>query len=211
MSDVTMGSHRRTVGVRRGGRSARVVQSVIDAVVAELARSGYGALRVDDVAALAGVNKTTIYRRWPTKSELVGEALRSVAGHHEPVPDTGSLRGDLVELVQRALAFVRTDIGGAVSRFITLGEGCAEVDVLAAGLKEESFARRMRVIDRAKARGELPKDAPAQLILDAIFAPVFSRTLRFNEIVGEATVVSLVDLVVTGAERGGGRKGEGRM
>jgi len=192
--------------VRNGGRSARVVQSVLEAVVTQLARCGYAALRVDDVAAIAGVNKTTIYRRWPTKCELVGEALRSVAGHHEPVPDTGTLRGDLVELVRRALAFIRTDVGGAITRLITLGEAGTEIDVLAKGLKEESFARRLSVIERAKSRGELPKDVPANLILDAIFAPVFSRTLRFKEVVAGATVASLVDLVVTGAEHGGGRR-----
>ena len=91
------GLARRTVGARTGGRSERVVRDVLRATIDELARSGYAALRVDDVAARAGVNKTTVYRRWPTKTDLVAAAIRASAGQHEPVPDTGSARRDLVE------------------------------------------------------------------------------------------------------------------
>ena len=64
-------STRRTEGIRSRGRSARVVQEVLTATAEELGRSGYAALRIEDVAERAGVNKTTIYRRWPTKAALV--------------------------------------------------------------------------------------------------------------------------------------------
>src|SRR5689334_5086908 len=81
---------------RVGGRSERVVRDVLTAAVAELARVGYVALRVEDVAAGAGVNKTTVYRRWPTKAALVTAALRTT---DEPeLPETGALRQDLFEL-----------------------------------------------------------------------------------------------------------------
>ena len=61
--------------VRSGGRSARIVADVLRATAEELARVGYAALRMEEVARVAGVNKTTVYRRWPTKEDLVSAAL----------------------------------------------------------------------------------------------------------------------------------------
>src|SRR3984885_1261290 len=80
---------------RRGGRSARVVAEVLRATAEELARVGYAALRMEDVARAAGVNKTTVYRRWPTKMRLVAEAMRHERERRSVAPDTGSLREDL--------------------------------------------------------------------------------------------------------------------
>ena len=54
---------RRTANLRTGGRSERVVRDVLRAAMDELSKSGYGPMRVDEVAARAGVNKTTVYRR----------------------------------------------------------------------------------------------------------------------------------------------------
>jgi AcrR family transcriptional regulator len=195
---------RRTVGARVGGRSERVVRQVIRATVTELGRVGYGALRVDDVASKAGVNKTTVYRRWPTKAELVAAAIRAVSGIEEPLPDTGHLRGDLVELVSRVLAFIKTPEGRAITRLVTVEAGDPEVDRLSRSFRDEALSRRSRVIERAKARGELPQEVEPRLLLDAIFAPLTTRVLRFREQVDPATVTRLVDLVLTGAEHGGG-------
>src|SRR4051812_35901624 len=89
---------RRTENVRVQGRSARVVEAILQAVGEELGRVGYADLRIEDVATLSGVNKTTIYRRWPQKSELVTAAVERLT----PVPevyDTGSLRSDLLALL----------------------------------------------------------------------------------------------------------------
>src|SRR5262245_11470563 len=85
---------RRTEGKRVQGRSARVLESVLQAALEELGRVGYAALRIDDVAARSGVNKTTIYRRWPSKPELIAAVLEQVKA---PVTDfdTGSLEGDV--------------------------------------------------------------------------------------------------------------------
>ena len=59
-------------------RGEPVVQRVLDATIAEMARVGYRALRIEDVAARAGVNKTTVYRRWPEKGALLREALAAM-------------------------------------------------------------------------------------------------------------------------------------
>src|SRR5687768_17134081 len=94
-------STRRTAKVRVRGRAADVVARVMNATAHELGRAGYAALRIEDVAERSGVNKTTIYRRWPGKSDLVLEVInQQVAAALGQRPeglsfDTGTLRGDL--------------------------------------------------------------------------------------------------------------------
>lgn len=198
------GPTRRTMGARTGGRSERVVRDVMRATIDELARVGYGPLRVEDVAARAKVNKTTVYRRWPTKAELVRSAVLMLAGFGEPVPDTGAVRIDLLEMLRRAIAFLRRPESRAIARLVTLEAGDPDVERLARELRATSHARRSVVVERAKARGEIAEDVDAVLVLDAIFAPIMSRALRFGETVDDATLERLVDLVVTGAEHGGG-------
>ena len=96
-------------GIRTGGRSARVVDDVLKATAEQLGRMGYGALRVEEVATQSGVNKTTIYRRWPTKSLLVAAALRQ---HQvlEAAPDTGDLVRDLVSMFEASVCAFDTDV-----------------------------------------------------------------------------------------------------
>src|SRR6478736_4384126 len=110
---------RRTEGVRVKGRAARVVTDVLVATAEELSRVGYSALRVEDVATRSGVNKTTIYRRWPTKPDLVGAALRAVWESPE-VPDTGTLRGDFLASLAKTAAFAMTPIGRGLTRVIQI-------------------------------------------------------------------------------------------
>src|SRR5690242_19998564 len=86
---------------RTGGRSARVVARVLGTTLKRLGHEGFSRLRIEEIAAQAGVNKTTIYRRWPTRAELVVAALtRHAAPPH--VVETGHLEDDLLELFMTA-------------------------------------------------------------------------------------------------------------
>ncbi len=196
-------SARRTVGARTGGRSERVVRDVLRAAIDELGRTGYVALRVEDVAERAGVNKTTVYRRWPTKADLVAAAVSVVAGHNEAQPDTGSIRGDLIEVLQRSLAFVLTADGRALTRLIITEGNDPDVERIARKLRDRVLAQRTKLIERAQQRGELPADADAALIIDAIFTPVMTRVLRRGEAVDQQTASAFVDLVLDGAKHAG--------
>src|SRR5688572_33420223 len=84
---------------RPGGRSARVRSAVLEATLELLAERGYDGAEVPEVARRAGVHPTTVYRRWGTKSRLVGEALLERSRPLTPTPDTGSLRPDLGRLL----------------------------------------------------------------------------------------------------------------
>ena len=79
-------------------RGEAVVQRVLAATMEELALVGYRALRVEDVAARADVNKTTVYRRWPEKRALVRDALGCIADRKMQAPETGALRSDLLSI-----------------------------------------------------------------------------------------------------------------
>jgi AcrR family transcriptional regulator len=188
---------------RLGGRSERVVRAVLEAAVGELARVGYTALRVDDVAAGAGVNKTTVYRRWPTKPELVAAALRSLAGAQPESPDTGALRSDLV-LLMRALAAkaCRTE-GQTIHRMLLLAWDEPEVVEIVRVLRAEQFALWSEVVDRAIARGEIPAESDRRLIMDTLVGAAHSKFYRLREPMEHDDLLALIDLVLAGVKAGG--------
>src|SRR4051794_12952320 len=96
---------------RPGGRSARVQEAVLAAVLHELVESGYGSLSFDRVAERAGVHRATLYRRWTGKEALVAEALLAQAARDVPMPDTGTLLGDLRALVHAIVANITAPLG----------------------------------------------------------------------------------------------------
>jgi AcrR family transcriptional regulator len=155
---------RRTQGVL-GGRSERVVEQVLKAAVGELAKSGYRAFRMDAVSEAAGVNKTTIYRRWPAKAELVAAAVvwmrRFV--HDVPLPDTGSLETDLVQAFQRRVSFKERVEGQAWAKLLAERHD-PEVTSAIGGAVKERRGEWDAMITRAVKRGEIPRGTDPRLL-----------------------------------------------
>src|SRR5215470_9092845 len=142
----------------RGGRSMDGSRDVVlrEAALALLAEVGYDRLTMDAVAARARAGKTTIYRRWPGKAELVVDALNSLKGAPD-IPDTGSLRQDL-----RALAESITSAESQFGAQVTIGmvNALAHDGELRRVFGEKFIAPRTAgyrtVFERAVARGEMP-------------------------------------------------------
>ncbi|TNE91091.1 MAG: TetR/AcrR family transcriptional regulator [Deltaproteobacteria bacterium] len=111
MADTT----RRTKGVQRGQRSQRVVESVRRATLSELARVGYAQLTMDGVATEAGVHRTTLYRRWPTKQDLVASLLDDGLDRFTHVPATDDLRADLLALARQLATDLFDPVGRALA------------------------------------------------------------------------------------------------
>ena len=89
---MTNAEHR--VGEQRpGGRAERVRAAVLGAAAELLTDVGYDKMRVEDVADRAGVHKTTVYRRWPTKAALTADAIALNSADAVPIPDTGTIEG----------------------------------------------------------------------------------------------------------------------
>lgn len=197
MGPESKSSTRRTEGVRVKGRAARVVTDVLVATAEELSRVGYAELRIEDVAARSGVNKTTIYRRWPTKPDLVGAAVRAVWESPE-VPDTGSLRNDFIASLKKTAAFAMSPIGRGLTRVIQLESAHPELEPIARALRADYRSMRQLLVQRGIDRGELPQGADARFLSELMTAPIFSRLFTDGEAVETAFIENVVDVVLSG-------------
>jgi AcrR family transcriptional regulator len=189
---------RRTEGIRTQGRAARVVEGVLSATVEELSKRGYAGLRVDEVAARSGVNKTTIYRRWPTKADLVAAAVARVTETVD-LPDTGSLENDIVTMMVRVVEFSKTPIGSGIIRMVQKERTHQDVAPIGDRLRAFNWECRLRLVNRAIERGELPADSNAEIIADLFFTPIFTRLVTLDLEVTEDYIRDAAAIVLLGA------------
>ncbi|MEU8262362.1 TetR/AcrR family transcriptional regulator [Micromonospora sp. NPDC048999] len=173
-----------SVSQRPGGRSARVRAAVLTATRGLLA-DGYAELTVERIAQAAGVNKTSIYRRWTDLEGVLGDLLSEYASAVAPIPDTGNLDTDLEELAQ----LVRRGMTGEPGELITALAAAAPRNPRAAQIVRGFFAERFglakAVVDHAVARGELPQDTDAPAAIEVLGAPFFLRMLVIDEPIDE--------------------------
>ncbi|MCB9680633.1 MAG: TetR/AcrR family transcriptional regulator [Alphaproteobacteria bacterium] len=158
---------RRTKGVQSGPRSRRVLRSVRTATLQELDRAGYDQLTVDGVARAAGVHRSTIYRRWPTKADLVEALLEPQLERLDATPATGSLEDDLVALVRQLGANFAEPEGRALARVLLTD--APELRALADAARVRSEAMFRRAFERATLRGELDADADVEVLRHLAF------------------------------------------
>lgn len=170
---------------RPGGRSSETAARVRAATLALLAEQGYERLQLPEVAVRAGVNKSTVYRRWPSKPQLVAELLGAMADERVPNPDTGALVTDLELMLSRVADVLRTPAVRAVIRaVITLAEDDPEADSVRRTFWARQFDDAAPVIERAIARGELPTGTDHRAFLERAFGPLYFRILITGSDVG---------------------------
>lgn len=185
---------------RRPGRprSARAERAILDAAVRLLDRVGYAGLTMEGLADEAGVGKTTIYRRYPCKADVVMAAIDD-ATEGLLDPDTGDVREDLRVLGQRFRdALVHTPLSEALPGLVL--EAAATPDVAE---RFRSFIRRRResgrvIIERGIERGQLRPDVDIDLVLDLFSGPLYLRLLVTGDDVGAVTPAELVDVLFDG-------------
>lgn len=189
---------------RTGGRSARVLAQVLEATLDALAHDGYAALSFEGVAARAGVSRTTLYRRWPSKHDLVRAALLRVCeARLSTVRETGSLRGELLEYV-RAQFLERRERERTVGLLRALMPEFDDPELLAlVRLARARFEQPLvAAVERAIARGELPAGTEPTLVFEPITSALFFRAAVFGDDVDASSAERLVDLVLAGARAG---------
>lgn len=179
---------------RLGGRSARVRAAVLQATLDELAEKGLSAVSVGDIAARAGVHPTSIYRRWKTIERLVLDAALSAATAEVPIPDTGSLRGDLARFLKALDRHIRSPLGR------TLLALSAAADPAVAAARETFWRQRLDqaklLFERARARREIaPATDPAAAVEFAI-APLYLRAVVLQRAPSSAALARQVELVL---------------
>jgi AcrR family transcriptional regulator len=193
----------RVVGRRRvGGRSARVVSAVLRNTLEALGQQGYAGLRVDEIAERSGVNKTTIYRRWPTRAHLVIAALTDLATPPVAV-DTGYLESDLRATFMTATTLRATAVGLGVVRALIAERGHPEVDRVLGELRERHRAPARRVLEHARRRGDLPRRVDIELLLDVLTGTINARLRERPGPLDTQWVARVVRLVLSGAIAGG--------
>ncbi|MFF0575529.1 TetR/AcrR family transcriptional regulator [Streptosporangium saharense] len=161
---------------RPGGRSARLRAAVHQAVTDLVGERGYGNFTVGEVAARAGVADTSVYRRWGNLQALLGDVLLTRLNARSPMPDTGSLAGDLRAYAANVAREVTGPDGLAVVRLAVAlsGEGQQGLQVRDALLADRT-RQLQAMLDRARDRGEDPPDALE--VLDHLLAPIYIRVL----------------------------------
>jgi AcrR family transcriptional regulator len=154
-----------------------VVEKVREATMAELARVGFPGLTIEGVAKAANVNRTTIYRRWPSKDALLLAVLEPGLERFDQDPDTGSLDGDLLALMLMIGETAALSEWQAVHRAV--GSRADELKDLVETVNERALGAFRRVFDRARARGEVgPNDDTGMVAHLAFFGVLLWRETR---------------------------------
>jgi AcrR family transcriptional regulator len=167
---------------------------VIDALLGELAEHGLGGTTIEAIARRAGVNKTTLYRRWGSKEELLLDALLEVGERRVPIPDTGSLRDDLLTVMREIVANVSTPEAEAVVRAVA-AEPDSDSKVVAAVRQfwQVRFELLSAVVERAIERGELPFGTDPRPYIEGLLGGVYLRLLVTREPLDDAALIQLAD------------------
>jgi AcrR family transcriptional regulator len=164
----------------------------------ELTAVGYAALTMEGVAARAGTSRAVLYRRWPSRPELVlAAARRHTAMESMAVPDTGSLREDLLEAL-RHLSERAGEIAGIFSFLIA--DSFAEAGLSLSVLRERALADTpktglMQIIERAVARGEIDPSRLSPRICSLPADLVRHDLIMTQAPVPDATIVEIVDRI----------------
>ncbi len=157
---MTRSEHRGTVASRAGGRASRsgaTTEALRGTVSGMLEELGYGALTIEGVAARSGVAKTSIYRRWPSKAEMVFDLMLHSSDELPPVEDRGSLAGDIDVLAGRIVALVAGPLGRRIFPGL-IGDAAGDpalLERLRTTIVLDGREQIAQVLERSVHRGEL--------------------------------------------------------
>jgi len=182
-------------------RSEESRQAILSAAAELVAEVGYAGLSIEGIAARSGTGKQTIYRWWPSKADVLLEALTEKADLHIPIPDEGSYAADLRTFLAASFA---------------LGRQAQVIEVLRALMAESQinpefgerfraeFLRRRRdalgvLVDRALARGDLPPVPRPATVADLVFGLIWYRVLATRDPIDDTQIDELVTLLAHSA------------
>lgn len=178
-------------------RGATLEEAIFDAVLAQLAAVGYGGLTMEGVAAQARTGKATIYRRWPSKDDLIVDALQHRMPPTDDPPDTGSVRSDVLELLTRMARTLNSATGCAIQSLMGESQRDREfLRVVHARVIEPRRQMMLAVLQRGAQRGEVRSDAVSRTVAEVGPAMVVHHFLVEGAPVTQGTLDDIVDQVV---------------
>ncbi|HZG91134.1 MAG TPA: TetR/AcrR family transcriptional regulator [Pseudonocardia sp.] len=184
---------------RPGGRSARITRAVHAATVLALTEHGFDGLSIEDVAARAEVNKTTIYRRWGTREALVADALTAMTGRQIAVLNTGDVRADLVAFAGRVRDAIVAPTSRALMSALAAGNHQGELAGIGRRYWADRLAAARPLVERAVERGALPPGLDPDAVIVRIVGPIWFGVFGPGIDVDDEFVAGCVDTVLTGA------------
>jgi AcrR family transcriptional regulator len=170
-------------------RDKRIDGAVLQATVELLAQTGYADLSVDAIARRAGTSKPAIYRRWPGKAHLVHEAVFPI-GDATAIPETGSLAGDMREMVRRTAEVLTTPAARAALPGL-VGEMAADLTLHSALLERFGDILSRGLSDRladAATRGEVRPDVTAAELVEVVAGTTFLALLTRGDTLDDSWV-----------------------
>jgi AcrR family transcriptional regulator len=166
---------------RRRSEASRL--AILDAALDLAAEEGYPNLTVDGIAGRAGTGKQTIYRWWPSKDDVLLEALAVKADLHIPIPDNGSYRADLHSFLTASFNLGQQQLVVEVLRALMAR---AQLDDAFGQRFRTAFLQRRRdalavIVERAQRRGDLPSHLRPGTVADIIFGVIWYRVLATGQ------------------------------
>jgi AcrR family transcriptional regulator len=182
--------------VRADDRIRRSKEAVLETTYELLMEGGLAGVSVDEVSRRSGVAKTTIYRHWPARTALLLDACSRIAPKFN-IPNTGNLKDDLAELASSIAKLLRSkNFSSVLPSVIDAAERDDQVAAVHSRIHAEHMAPLYVVIERARQRGELPRNSLAAEIVAAVVGPLFYRRWFSREPLDDRFVRAIVDRVV---------------
>jgi AcrR family transcriptional regulator len=182
-------------GSGRRRRGDELTAAIFRAVRGELEENGYAAVTMETIAKRAGTGKAALYRRWPSRTELIIDTVQATMPGMAGLPDTGSLRGDILALLDAFASELRGALGDAL-------RGLRAEAILDPSLSRQisdytgdfASSRLRQLVGRAAARGELGRSDVGRLRLEA--GPAIIRDHFLFRDLHELSMTDLVDEVI---------------
>ncbi|MEL6931343.1 MAG: TetR/AcrR family transcriptional regulator [Cyanobacteria bacterium J06600_6] len=188
---------------RRGRpRSPETRVKILKAAYEILIEVGFMDLTIEGVAARAEVGKPTIYRRWKTKAALAMDAFLEAINPEVVFPDTGSVSEDFREQMKKIVKLMNSPRGEVLASVIGCGQ--ADEELIAAFRENWLIPRRedaKRIFQRGVERGELREGINAEVVIDALYSPLFYRLLLKHQLLNDKFADDLVDAVMKGINK----------
>jgi AcrR family transcriptional regulator len=181
-----------------------VRSAVLRAALEELAAVGYASFRVEGVAQRAGVHKTTIYRRWRNRENLLLEAMLERWREQVPIPDTGALRSDLFAYGTEVVAALRApEIEAAARAVASIGDPASPLASATRTFWTARLDLASQIVDRAIARKEISSQIDPRIVIEAVVAPIYFRLLPSSEKLDRRFLGRLADFAAAAAQAPG--------
>jgi len=184
---------------RPGGRSARVREAVLRAALQELSETGWDSLSVERIAERSEVHKTTIYRRWRSADRVALAALLERGSEGIPIPDTGDVRLDLIDLGWSIAASISDPIGRSVAAAAIGAADSSSIRAIADAFWSERFEQAGLVVTRAIERGQLPQNTDPVRVIEGVAAPVWFRVMVSRTPVTDSWLAGIIHTVLVAA------------